>query len=207
MNCLFQFTKRVTNNSTSVFKKRFYNKNISTSSDENYRKLRMEEISKFEKEKEISVYPTKYLKSTISILNFKEKYEYLKEGEKLNETFQNLIGRIIMKREASKKLIFLTIQDSNQNIIQIMSSKQNFEEEEEFEINKLIKRGKIEIQIQIKGDIISIRGFPGKTGTGELSLISNKIEILSPCLHQLPMDYNEIELRYRSNPIPILNSF
>jgi lysyl-tRNA synthetase, class II len=189
MNCLFQFTKRVTNFS---HKKRFYNKNISTSSDENYRKLRMEEISKFEKEKEISVYPTKYLKSTVSILNFKEKYEYLKEGEKLNETLQNLIGRIIMKREASKKLFFLTIQDSNQNMIQIMSSKQNFGEEE-FEINKIIKRG----------DIIAIRGFPGKTGTGELSLISNKIEILSPCLHQLPMEYNEIELRYRSNQFPI----
>jgi lysyl-tRNA synthetase, class II len=184
-------------------KKRFYNKNhsdnfsnsnknISTSSDENYRKLRMEEISKFEKEKEISVYPTKYLKSTISILNFKEKFEYLKEGEKLNETLQNLIGRIIMKREASKKLFFFTIQDSNQNMIQIMSSKQNFGEEE-FEINKIIKRG----------DIIAIRGFPGKTGTGELSLISNKIEILSPCLHQLPMEYNEIELRYRSNQFPI----
>jgi lysyl-tRNA synthetase, class II len=132
------------------------------------------------------------LKSTISILNFKEKFEYLKEGEKLNETLQNLIGRIIMKREASKKLFFFTIQDSNQNMIQIMSSKQNFGEEE-FEINKIIKRG----------DIIAIRGFPGKTGTGELSLISNKIEILSPCLHQLPMEYNEIELRYRSNQFPI----
>jgi lysyl-tRNA synthetase class II len=167
MNCLFQFTKRVTNNSTSVFKKRFYNKNISTSSDENYRKLRMEEISKFEKEKEISVYPTKYLKSTISILNFKEKYEYLKEGEKLNETFQNLIGRIIMKREASKKLIFLTIQDSNQNIIQIMSSKQNFEEEEEFEINKLIKRGKIEIQIKSK-----VTSFPFVDFLGRLELVN-----------------------------------
>lgn len=36
------------------------------------------------------------------------------------------------------------------------------------------------------GDIVSVEGFPGKTHTGELTLMARKIECLAPCLHPLP---------------------
>ncbi|XP_059927899.1 lysine--tRNA ligase-like [Gadus macrocephalus] len=37
-----------------------------------------------------------------------------------------------------------------------------------------------------RGDIIGVRGNPGKTKKGELSIIPVKMTLLSPCLHMLP---------------------
>lgn len=37
-----------------------------------------------------------------------------------------------------------------------------------------------------RGDIIGVKGNPGKTKKGELSIIPAKITLLSPCLHMLP---------------------
>ena len=33
-----------------------------------------------------------------------------------------------------------------------------------------------------------VRGFPGKTSAGELSVWATKITLLAPCLHPLPLD-------------------
>lgn len=37
-----------------------------------------------------------------------------------------------------------------------------------------------------RGDIIGVRGNPGKTKKGELSIIPMEMTLLSPCLHMLP---------------------
>lgn len=37
-----------------------------------------------------------------------------------------------------------------------------------------------------RGDIIGVRGNPGKTKKGELSIIPIEMTLLSPCLHMLP---------------------
>lgn len=37
-----------------------------------------------------------------------------------------------------------------------------------------------------RGDIIGVRGNPGKTKKGELSIIPVEMTLLSPCLHMLP---------------------
>lgn len=37
-----------------------------------------------------------------------------------------------------------------------------------------------------RGDIIGVRGNPGKTKKGELSIIPKEMTLLSPCLHMLP---------------------
>lgn len=37
-----------------------------------------------------------------------------------------------------------------------------------------------------RGDIIGVKGNPGKTKKGELSIIPQEITLLSPCLHMLP---------------------
>lgn len=37
-----------------------------------------------------------------------------------------------------------------------------------------------------RGDIIGVRGNPGKTKKGELSIIPIELTLLSPCLHMLP---------------------
>lgn len=49
--------------------------------------------------------------------------------------------------------------------------------DEEFEkIKELIKRG----------DIVGARGKIGRSKTGELTVMSNHVQLLSPCLHMLP---------------------
>jgi hypothetical protein len=51
-----------------------------------------------------------------------------------------------------------------------------------------------------RGDIIGVRGFPGRTQTGELSLFATHVQLLSPCLHILPPETSglkDVETRYR----------
>lgn len=53
----------------------------------------------------------------------------------------------------------------------------NYKSEEDFAaINNKLRRG----------DIIGVRGNPGKTKKGELSIIPMEMTLLSPCLHMLP---------------------
>lgn len=53
----------------------------------------------------------------------------------------------------------------------------NYKSEEDFvAINNKLRRG----------DIIGVRGNPGKTKKGELSIIPIEMTLLSPCLHMLP---------------------
>lgn len=57
------------------------------------------------------------------------------------------------------------------------STLRNYSSEEEFiAINNKLRRG----------DIIGVRGNPGKTKKGELSIIPIEMTLLSPCLHMLP---------------------
>ena len=37
-----------------------------------------------------------------------------------------------------------------------------------------------------RGDIVGVKGFPGKTKKGELSIIPTNMQVLAPCLHMLP---------------------
>ena len=37
-----------------------------------------------------------------------------------------------------------------------------------------------------RGDIVGVKGFPGKTKKGELSIIPTEMQVLAPCLHMLP---------------------
>lgn len=37
-----------------------------------------------------------------------------------------------------------------------------------------------------RGDIVGVKGHPGKSKMGELSIFPRELEVLSPCLHMLP---------------------
>lgn len=63
------------------------------------------------------------------------------------------------------------------NYSDFLSSVRNYKSEEAFvAINNKLRRG----------DIIGVRGHPGKTKKGELSIIPVELTLLSPCLHMLP---------------------
>lgn len=61
--------------------------------------------------------------------------------------------------------------------VHIHDFNRNYKSEEEFvHINNKLRRG----------DIVGVRGNPGKTKKGELSIIPVEMTLLSPCLHMLP---------------------
>lgn len=37
-----------------------------------------------------------------------------------------------------------------------------------------------------RGDIVGVKGHPGKSKMGELSIFPRELQVLSPCLHMLP---------------------
>lgn len=83
--------------------------------------------------------------------------------------------------------------------IQIMSDLSQYEGGEEAfrEIHNLVKRG----------DIVGVRGFPGKSKKGELSIFPHTITLLSPCLHMLPKGHTGLknqEVRYRQRYLDLI---
>lgn len=57
-----------------------------------------------------------------------------------------------------------------------------------------------------RGDIIGVTGFPSRTKMGELSLTISKIDLLAPCLHQLPgrEGVTDTETRYRKRYLDLM---
>jgi lysyl-tRNA synthetase class 2 len=61
-----------------------------------------------------------------------------------------------------------------------------------------------------RGDIIGVKGHPGKSKKGELSIFPTEIQLLSPCLHMLPIAKGEAralqeqETRYRQRYLDLI---
>ena len=57
-----------------------------------------------------------------------------------------------------------------------------------------------------RGDIIGATGLPSRTKMGELSLSATKVQLLSPCLHQLPGREGLVdqETRYRKRYLDLI---
>lgn len=113
------------------------------------------------------------------IPDFVDKFEPLaKDGERIEGGDEvSVAGRIYSVR-GQGKLFFYDLRGDGAKV-QIMSDLKTYAEgEDEFKkIHRLIKRG----------DIIGVKGFVGKSKKGELSLFPTSIQLLSPCLHMLPV--------------------
>lgn len=57
-----------------------------------------------------------------------------------------------------------------------------------------------------RGDIIGATGIPSRTKMGELSLLASRVQLLSPCLHQLPGREGLVdqETRYRKRYLDLI---
>ncbi|EHA97333.1 Lysyl-tRNA synthetase [Heterocephalus glaber] len=110
-------------------------------------------------------------------------------------------GRIHAKRASRGKLIFYDLRGEGVKL-QVMANSRNYKSVEEFiRINNKPRRG----------DTIGVRGNPGKTKNGELSIIPYEITLLSPCLHTLPhlhFGLKDKETRYQQRYLDlIVNDF
>lgn len=105
-------------------------------------------------------------------------------------------GRVVLKRCAGKKLFFYNIK-SNNMMIQIAGDKKSYINDNFLTENKKIMRG----------DIVGIDGYLGKTHKGELTIFFNYIMILSPCLNPIPKSFygiTDVNLRYRSRYLDMI---
>uniref|UniRef100_A0A674F1U8 Lysine--tRNA ligase n=1 Tax=Salmo trutta TaxID=8032 RepID=A0A674F1U8_SALTR len=145
-------------------------------------------------------YPHKY-NVDLSLTDFIEKYNHLQPGDQLTDIVLNVSGRVHAKRESGAKLIFYDLRGEGVKL-QVMATNRSYKSEEEFvRINNKLRRG----------DIIGVRGNPGKTKKGELSIIPIEMTLLSPCLHMLPhlhFGLKDKETRFRQRYLDlILNDY
>jgi len=160
-----------------------------------YFKLRSGAIEELKKT-DAHPYPHKFNVS-ISLTNFIEKYEYLKDSETLTDVEVRLAGRVHAIRESGAKLIFYDVRGEGTKI-QVMATASAYLSEERFAADT----GKLR-----RGDIVGVIGNPGRTKKGELSVIPKEIVLLAPCLHMLPHLHYGIkdkETRYRQRYLDLI---
>ncbi|KCV67937.1 lysyl-tRNA synthetase [Fonticula alba] len=142
----------------------------------------------------ISPYPHKFHVS-ISIPEFVARFSGIADGECNTEEEVSIAARIMVKR-VQGRLVFYTIK-SEAVSLQILSSPQDLTEGDFKKIHGVLRRG----------DIVGVRGYPGKSKKGELSIFPREITLLSPCLHVLPVAHfglKDQELRYRQRYLDLI---
>jgi lysyl-tRNA synthetase class 2 len=151
----------------------------------------------------------------ITAAQFVERYSNLTPGQELVDlTFDSelvLYGRIESKRQSGKKLAFYNVRQGRDKVMQVVVSIDHFrcigiaqsEKSEEAAsdfalINETLKRG----------DVIAVRGVPYRTSAGELSLRGRAVELVSPCLHALPVtgSLTNKDTRYRNRHVDLLTN-
>jgi lysyl-tRNA synthetase class 2 len=120
------------------------------------------------------------------------------DGERL-DTEVTVAGRIVSIR-GQGKLFFYDLRGDGAKV-QIMADLKSYGDEEAFaKITKVIKRG----------DVVGVKGRPGKSKKGELSIFPTELTLLSPCLHMLPFakgnegGITNQETRYRQRYLDLI---
>lgn len=124
----------------------------------------------------VNPYPHKFHVST-SLPEFHEQFSGTEAGSHLEGVAVSVAGRLHSKRASGAKLVFYDLRADGAKI-QVMSSADMYGAGEEAfaKIHAVLRRG----------DIVGVRGFPGKSKKGELSIFPTEIVLLSPCMHMLP---------------------
>eukprot|EP00276_Gloeochaete_wittrockiana_P011092 CAMPEP_0184668474 /NCGR_PEP_ID=MMETSP0308-20130426/72497_1 /TAXON_ID=38269 /ORGANISM="Gloeochaete witrockiana, Strain SAG 46.84" /LENGTH=603 /DNA_ID=CAMNT_0027114221 /DNA_START=42 /DNA_END=1853 /DNA_ORIENTATION=- len=142
----------------------------------------------------VDPFPYKFQVS-ISIPEFIKQFSHLETGAQLKDKEVSLAGRIITRRIQGEKLIFYDVRADGEKV-QVMANAQ--ESQQDFAKTHSIFR---------RGDFIGVRGFPGKTKTGELSIFPRFVQFLSPCLHMMPKaatGLRDQETRYRQRYLDLI---
>lgn len=146
----------------------------------------------------VNPFPHKFQRS-MTIEEFVTKYESsVPVGEHLEGEEVALCGRIYTKRASGSKLVFYDLFAEGAKV-QIMAQAQYFagSPEEFTALHAAIHRG----------DIVGVRGFPGKSKKGELSIFPREFIRLTPCLRMLPQvrtGLKDQETRYRQRYLDLI---
>ncbi|KAJ3446740.1 lysyl-tRNA synthetase [Anaeramoeba flamelloides] len=139
-------------------------------------------------------YPHKF-EATTTVKEFIGAYSNIEKGEKDMDTVVSLCGRIFIKRPFGQKLVFYEIHQGGFKL-QVMCDRRVFEGDFVATHNKIKP-----------GDIIGVKGIPGRSGKGELSIFPKAITVLTPCLRQFPSQYFRLrdpERRFRMRYVDLM---
>lgn len=150
-------------------------------------------------------YPHKY-NQTMTLEKFKLKYDYVQNNESVESDILFLTGRIKNIRSSSKKLCFVVLSQEDTEL-QLMFSFLNAENNNQLSDTEKLEEFNKKIKMMVRGDIIGAKGFPSRTKTGELSLMPQSFEILTPCLKMIPTSHFGLadeELRQRKRYLDLM---
>ncbi|KAB8073657.1 hypothetical protein BDV29DRAFT_175155 [Aspergillus leporis] len=123
---------------------------------------------------------------SVSCSEFRSRYSHLENNETVEGDSVVVCGRIRTYRLAGSKLIFFDIiQDGHK--VQVMCNLRQLPGITPEAFKKLYR-------LLRRGDAFSVTGKPHRTGRGELTVMATELpQLLSPCLHDIPLDAKEHE--------------
>lgn len=166
-----------------------------------YKAIREATVTAIEQEGGV-VYPHKF-HVDYRIPEFASTFmDITKDGERIEDKIVQIAGRLTSSR-GQGKLMFYDLRGDGTKV-QIMSDLKSYSGGEDafYKIHRTIRRG----------DIVGVKGYPGKSKNGELSIFPTEIILLSPCLHMLPFPKGDSsvggikdqETRYRQRYLDLI---
>eukprot|EP01071_Lankesteria_metandrocarpae_P006141 Lankesteria_metandrocarpae@DN4254_c0_g1_i1.p1 len=145
----------------------------------------------------VEIYPHKW-NLTRTLPNYLATYNSLEDGEQKTDITENVAGRIFRVAGSGKGLVFYDIIADGAKIQVMASAKHHDISTGAFaDVHGLLRRG----------DVVGVRGYPGKSKRGELSIFPAEVKLLSPCLHMIPGTHQTIkdqEIRCRRRYLDLL---
>ena len=166
-----------------------------------YFEMRLAKVNA-EKAAGVNPYPHKF-HTTMQVPEFLAKYEFVQPGGFAEGAVEGLAGRVLNKRSGGKGLVFYDLNADGAKL-QIFADARNFTA---FQGDGGLA-GFMQLMNETKrGDVIGVKGKPGRTKRGELSIFPTELSILTPCLHMIPkpnMGLTDKETRFRQRYLDLI---
>lgn len=164
-----------------------------------YYSNRVAEIKRLHDEGKLEPYPHKF-EVTREFAAFKKEYDHLEKGAHLADVVVRIAGRITEIRNASNKLQFYDVANDGESLQVIANLKFHVDGGDGEEKYKAI------VALLSRGDIVGIVGHPARSKSGELSVMSTQLILLSPCYHMVPFTgkLTDTETRHRARYLDLI---
>lgn len=165
-----------------------------------YKANRTKVLTELQSAGKLNPWPHKW-NVTMRVPEFVAKYESLTAGQQ-SEDVASVAGRVMSRRAAGSSLAFFDLWEQ-QTKIQVLANQKAYapgaaDSKDRFTaVVSVIRRG----------DIIGARGRPARSKTGELSIVPEEMQLLSPCLAMLPKSWfglSDQETRYRQRYLDLI---